>query len=81
MLKEMHMYFGDLDYEMNRLKVKILTYEGYLEGLGQGDLIMDELYLKRTNTNLIHLVSENPTGPGVFLDQIKSIIDFQSCFL
>ncbi|MGR9047565.1 hypothetical protein ACQ4XT_02780 [Halobacillus faecis] len=45
-LKEIHMYFGDLDYEMNRLKVKILTYEGYLEGLGQGDLIMDELYLE-----------------------------------
>ncbi|MFG6117225.1 hypothetical protein ACGTN9_18895 [Halobacillus sp. MO56] len=45
-LKEMHMYFGVLDYEMNRLKVKILTYEGYLEGLGQGDLIMDELYLE-----------------------------------
>ncbi|WP_173915963.1 hypothetical protein [Halobacillus sp. Marseille-Q1614] len=44
-LKEMHMYFGDLDYEINRLKVKALTYEGYLEGLGQGDLIMDELYM------------------------------------
>ncbi|WP_406944469.1 hypothetical protein ACJA3J_14950 [Halobacillus sp. SY10] len=45
-LKEMHMYFGDLDYEINRLKVKVLTYEGYLEGLGQGDLIMDELYME-----------------------------------
>ncbi|KHE69669.1 hypothetical protein [Halobacillus sp. BBL2006] len=44
-LKEMHMYFGDLDYEINRLKVKALTYEGYLEGLGQGDLILDELYM------------------------------------
>ncbi|CDQ21371.1 hypothetical protein [Halobacillus karajensis] len=45
-LKEMHMYFGDLDYEINRLKVKALTYEGYLEGSGNGDLIMDEFYLE-----------------------------------
>ena len=44
-LKEMHMYFGDLDYEIKRLKIKALTYEGYLEGFGQGDLIMDELYM------------------------------------
>ncbi|MYL37363.1 hypothetical protein [Halobacillus litoralis] len=41
-LKEIHMYLGDLDYEINRLKFKALTCEGYLEGLGQGDLITDE---------------------------------------
>lgn len=45
-LKELHMYIGDQDYEINLLMVKILTYESYLEGLGQGDLIMDELYLE-----------------------------------
>ncbi|ELK47169.1 hypothetical protein [Halobacillus sp. BAB-2008] len=45
-LKEMYMYLGDLDYEVNRLKVKLLTYEGYLEDLGRGDLIIDELYME-----------------------------------
>ncbi|MGP4061521.1 hypothetical protein [Halobacillus sp. H74] len=45
LLNEIYMHFGDQDYEINRLKVKVLTYEGYLEGLGQGDLIVDEFYL------------------------------------
>lgn len=45
LLSEVYMHLGDHEYEMNRLKVKVLTYEGYLEGIGQGNLIIDELYM------------------------------------